>query len=82
MIAYLDGHLVEKTLTRLVIDVNGVGFELLIPMSTYDKLPPVGEKLTLKVYLHFRQEIMQLFGFYTDAEKALFHLLISSVSGI
>ena len=82
MIAYLDGHLVEKTLIRVVIDVNGVGFELSIPVSTYDKLPPVGEKLTLKVYLHFRQEILQLFGFYTDAEKALFQLLISSVSGI
>lgn len=82
MITYLDGHLVEKTLTRVVIDVNGVGFELSIPVSTYDKLPPVGERFTLKVYLHFRQEILQLFGFYTDAEKVLFQLLISSVSGI
>ena len=82
MIAYLDGHLVEKALTRMVVDVNGVGFELLIPISTYDRLPPVGENVTLKVYFYFRQENMQLFGFYTDTEKALFHLLITSVSGI
>jgi holliday junction DNA helicase RuvA len=82
MLAYLRGNLVEKELTRAVIDVNGIGFELLIPMSTYDKLPRVGEELALKTYLHVRQDIMQLFGFFTDPERALFLMLISSVSGI
>ena len=82
MIAYLNGQLAEKELTRAVLDIQGVGVELLIPMSTYDKLPSVGERIVLKIYFHFRQETMQLFGFYTDAEKALFHLLITSVSGV
>ena len=82
MIAYLDGPLAEKELTRAVLDIRGIGIELLIPMSTYDKLPPVGERVSLKTYFHFRQDTMQLYGFYTDAEKALFRLLIASVSGV
>ena len=82
MITYLDGYLVEKALARTVIDVNNIGFELQIPMSTYDRLPAVGEKLTLQVYFYFRQDTMQLFGFYTESEKSLFHLLITSVSGV
>ena len=82
MIDYLDGNLAEKALTRAVVDVNGIGFELLIPMSTYDKLPSVGERIVLKVYHHVRQDLMQLFGFFTRDEKTLFMLLVSSVSGV
>ncbi len=82
MISFLTGHLADKSLTRTVVEVHGIGFEILIPMSTYDRLPSVGEQVTLVTYLHVREDHMLLFGFHTEAEKTLFTMLIASVSGI
>lgn len=81
MIAQLTGRLLDKDLTRVVIDVNGIGFELLIPMSTFDRLPREGEQVTLKTWLHVREDALQLFGFQTDSERQLF-LLVTGVQGI
>ena len=82
MISFLNGNLAEKLLTRAVVEVNDIGFKLSIPMSTYDKLPSIGEKILLYAYLHVRQDIMQLYGFSTEEEKSLFLLLITYVSGV
>ena len=82
MLAFVYGKLIEKALTRAVIDVNGVGYELFIPMSTYDKLPRVNETVQLMTYLHFRQDLIQLYGFMAAEEKTLFLMLITSVSGV
>ncbi|MFM1550009.1 MAG: Holliday junction branch migration protein RuvA [Lentisphaeria bacterium] len=82
MISYLQGAIAEKDLTRVVIDVQGIGFEVFIPMSTYDRLPRVGDKSMLRTYMHIRDDAMQLYGFASEVERALFVMLISSVSGI
>lgn len=81
MIAQLEGVLSEKTSTRIIVDVNGVGYDLLIPISTFDKLRKVGSKIKLLTYLHVREDTLQLFGFSTLKEKGMFTNLIS-VSGI
>ncbi|MBX7151205.1 Holliday junction branch migration protein RuvA [bacterium] len=81
MIAYLKGIIAEKNPTRTVLDVNGVGYEVLIPVSSYEKLGTIGESVQLLTYLHVREDIMQLFGFSTPDEREVFLLLIS-VSGI
>ncbi len=81
MITHLCGKLVEKELTRAVVDVNGVGYEVFIPMSTYDRLPRDGEPVTLKTVMHVREDLMQLYGFFTEQERKLF-ALVGTVSGI
>ncbi len=81
MIAQLEGVLSEKTPIRIILDVNGVGYDLLIPISTFDKLGEVGSKIKLLTYLHVRDDILQLFGFSTLKEKGMFTHLIS-VAGI
>ena len=81
MIAQLEGSISEKTPTQIIVDVSGVGYELLIPISTFDKLEEVGSKVKLLTYLHVREDILQLFGFSTLKEKMMFTHLIS-VAGI
>lgn len=81
MIAYLEGRLVEKNPTQMIVDVNGVGYCVNIPISTYDRLGELGSKVKIITYQHVREDSLQLFGFYTPEEKWLFELLIS-VNGI
>ncbi len=81
MIAKLSGRLLEKSPTRILVEVSGVGYEIQIPLSTFDKLGAVGENSNVLTYLHVREDALQLFGFATAAEKQLFQHLIS-VSGI
>ena len=81
MIASLSGTLKYKSPTEVLVEVNGVGFSLSIPLSTYEKLGPVSSQVVLLTYLHVREDALQLFGFITEAERHLFKLLIS-VSGI
>jgi len=81
MIAQLEGVISEKTPTRIIVDVSGVGYDLLIPVSTFDKLGEVGSKEKLLTYLHVREDTLQLFGFSTLKEKGMFAHLIS-VTGI
>lgn len=82
MIARLAGSLVEKHLQRLVIDVGGVGYEVLVPLSTSYAVGEVGSHVTLRVRMHHRRDdTPQLFGFATALEQDLFERLIS-VSGI
>ena len=81
MIAYIRGMLVEKEPTRAVIEAGGVGYELLIPLSTYEKLPRTGSEAKLLVSHCVREDDEILFGFWADDEKAMFAKL-TSVSGV
>ncbi len=81
MIVFLEGALVEKDPTRVVLDVGGVGYEVFIPLSTYDRLPLPGAACRLLTYDHVREDIHALYGFAAEAERELFLKLIS-VSGI
>ena len=81
MIAYLDGILAEKAPSSAVMDVHGVGYEVAIPLSTFDRLPAVGERTKLFTRLEVREDAQQLFGFATERERRLF-ALVTSVSGI
>ncbi len=81
MIGRLTGTLAESRPDRVLIDVGGVGYAVSIPLGTYASLPPPGEKATLQIHTHVREEALQLFGFATPAERTLFERLLS-VSGI
>ena len=81
MISYVRGTLVEKEPTRAVIEAGGVGYELLVPLSTYEKLPRIGSEAKLLAYHCVREDDEILFGFATDDEKAMFAKL-TSVSGV
>ena len=82
MITFLQGKLAESLPTQVVVDVNGVGYEALIPLSSFDKLPAPGQPLKLLTQLVVREDAHLLYGFMTDAERNLFRLLIHTVSGI
>lgn len=83
MIAFLRGMVAESYPQRLILDVHGVGYEVLVPLSTFDRLNPLpGRELTLKTYLHIRENMQVLYGFASDAERDIFLLLIDRVSGI
>ena len=81
MISSLHGSLLKKSPTELVIDVHGVGYQVHIPLSTFEKLEHAAGDVTILTYLHVREDTLQLFGFATEAERDMFRLLLS-VSGI
>ncbi|MFC5051278.1 Holliday junction branch migration protein RuvA [Rubritalea spongiae] len=83
MIARLRGRVLEALPNRLVVDVNGVGYLVHVPLSTYDQLNPVeGDGIDLRTHLHIRETAQTLYGFSSDAERDMFLLLIDRVSGI
>ena len=82
MISFLEGKLVEALPTQVTIDVNGVGYEALIPLSSFDKLPSPGNSVKLLTHLAIREDAHVLYGFMTSAEREMFRLLINTVSGI
>ena len=82
MITYLNGILTEIIPGRLTIDVNGIGYEVLVPLSTSDKMLEEGQKYQILTHLHIREQEQTLFGFATNEERDLFRLLINRVSGI
>ena len=81
MIAHLEGSLLRKGTQSLIIDNNGVGYEVHAPLSTFYALPEEKERVSLHIYTHVREDALLLFGFKTTLEKDLFLMLIS-VSGI
>ncbi len=81
MIAWLKGTLRNKAADRVVVDVGGVGYEVLIPFSTYYDLGDPGDLIDLHIYTHVREDVLLLYGFLTSLEKRVFTLLIQ-VSGV
>ena len=81
MIAFLRGIINEKQLSYIVLDVGGVGYEVMIPLSTYDSLPSVGAEYKCLIYEHIREDAHILFGFSTESERDFFKLLLN-VSGV
>jgi Holliday junction DNA helicase RuvA len=81
MIGHLRGHLADKRPNQVVVDVNGVGYQVLIPLSTFYALGELRETVTLLIHTHVREDALALYGFLTAREKHLFELLISA-SGV
>jgi Holliday junction DNA helicase RuvA len=81
LISYIRGTLAEKTPARVVVEVRGLGYEILIPLSSYDSLGDEGSEVLLFTHFHVREDSHQLFGFATRKERRLFEMLIS-ISGI
>ena len=82
MITFLQGKLVESLPTQVVVNVNGIGYEVLIPLSSFSKLPPPGSDVKLLTQLVVREDAHILYGFMSAGERDLFRLLVNSVSGI
>jgi Holliday junction DNA helicase RuvA len=82
MITYLHGILQEALPTQVVVDVHGVGYQALIPLSSFDKLPALGQEIKLLTHLSIREDAHVLYGFITAQERELFRLLINTVTGI
>ena len=81
MIAHLTGRLIRKSTQSLVIEAGGIGYEVMVPLSTFYALPEEGAQVNLHIYTHVREDALSLFGFQTMLEKDLFLMLIA-VSGI
>jgi Holliday junction DNA helicase RuvA len=82
MIAFLQGKLIDALPTQATIEVNGVGYNVLIPLSSYDKLPAPGQTVKILTHLVVREDAHVLYGFMTATEREVFRLLINTVSGI
>jgi holliday junction DNA helicase RuvA len=82
MITFLHGTVVESLPTQVTVDVHGVGYEALIPLSSFDKLPQPGQEVKLLTHLVVREDAHTLYGFMSAAERDLFRMLINTVSGI
>ena len=82
MITFLHGKVVESQPALVTVDVNGVGYEVLIPLSSFDKLPAPGEAVRILTHLVVREDAHLLYGFMSASERDLFRLLINTVSGV
>jgi Holliday junction DNA helicase RuvA len=81
MIALIKGKIAYKGISHVVVDTQGVGYRIYIPLTTFYELPEPGHVVTLHIHTHVKQDAISLFGFYTLQERELFQLMIS-VSGI
>jgi Holliday junction DNA helicase RuvA len=81
MIGRLTGLIAEKTPPQVLVDVNGVGYELDVPMSSFFNLPAVGERVSLLTHFVVREDAQVLFGFLTHEERATFRQLVK-IAGV
>ena len=81
MIAFLRGRVVDKQPNRVIVDIQGVGYDVHVPLSTFYEIGDEGADVALRVHTHVREDALQLYGFLTDLERQLFERLIS-ISGI
>ena len=81
MIGRIEGRLLEKNPPGILVDANGVGYEIDVPMSTFYQLPAISERVTLLTHLTVREDAHQLYGFATSSERAAFRELIK-ISGV
>jgi Holliday junction DNA helicase RuvA len=81
VIARVEGLLIEKTPETVVLDVNGVGYEVRVPLSTFLELPDSGKTVSLRIHTYVREDAIHLYGFRTDPERTGFRLLLG-ISGV
>lgn len=81
MIAHLRGRLADKNPSRIVVDVNGVGYEVFVPVTTFNTLPEKGADVSIDVHTHVREDVIALYGFSSRRERAIFEKLMT-ISGI
>ena len=81
MIVYVRGLLDHKEPNRVVVDVNGIGHEVFVPLSTYRQLPAIGAQVKLHTHHHVREDTIQLYGFLSPEEKEIFEMVLS-ISGV
>ena len=81
MIAHLSGKLLSKQPNQVIVDVNGVGYEVHVPLSTFYELGEIGSQVQLRIYTHVREDAIALFGFKSTKEKLMFEQ-VTSISGI
>ncbi len=81
MIAFITGTILDKTPNVLIVEVQGIGYQIFIPLNTFYRLPEVKESVSLYIHTHVREDALQLYGFLTRLEKELF-LLLLGVSGV
>jgi Holliday junction DNA helicase RuvA len=81
MIAFLRGRVLDKQPNRIVVDVQGVGYDVIVPLSTFYDVGEEGADVSLRVHTHVREDALQLYGFLTDFERQVFERLIG-ISGI
>ncbi|HEY7189285.1 MAG TPA: Holliday junction branch migration protein RuvA [Vicinamibacterales bacterium] len=81
MIAFLRGRVLSKQPNRVVVDVEGIGYDVFVPLSTFYDVGDEGADVALRTYLHVREDALQLYGFLTELERQVFERLIA-ISGI
>jgi Holliday junction DNA helicase RuvA len=81
VIAHISSTLAQKSAGEIVVDVNGVGYQIIIPLNVFYRMPEIGGAVSLQIYTHVREDALQLYGFQDGAEKQIF-LLLTAVSGI
>jgi len=82
MITFVEGVLEKVLPTLIVINAGGIGYQILIPLSSFERMPEVGSKLKIATHHHVREDAQLLYGFYSEAERDLFRLLLANVSGV
>jgi len=81
VIAHLRGKLAQKDPARVIIDVNGVGYEVIVPLTTFSGLPEPGSEVSVDIHTHVREDVIALYGFSTRRERVIFEKLMT-ISGI
>src|SRR3990167_2479739 len=82
MIVFLEGTLAEALPTQIVVSVRGVGYHVMIPLSSFERLPQPGSPVKILTHLVVREDAHVLFGFSTSGERDLFRLLVQHVTGV
>src|SRR5436305_13527431 len=81
MIAHLRGKLAQQVPVRVIVDVNGVGYEVFVPLTTFTALPDAGSDVSIDIHTHVREDMIALYGFSTRRERLIFERLMT-ISGI
>jgi Holliday junction DNA helicase RuvA len=81
VIAHLRGKLMQKDPARVIVDVNGVGYEVFVPLTTFAALPDSGADVSMDIHTHVREDVIALYGFSTRRERSIFEKLMT-ISGI
>src|SRR5690348_15268994 len=81
MYEYLSGKLIRKSPTEMVLETQGIGFAVHIPVSTFSALPEIGQQVKVLTHFVVREDVQALYGFFTEEEREIFRLLIT-ISGI